>query len=47
MSDRPLLPKLLSVAVAFLLVVTLAALVYGHAGAGSSGLSLADSYITE
>ena len=47
MNARPLLPSLLSTATAFLLVVTLAALVYGHADGGACGLSLADSYITE
>lgn len=47
MTLRRLLQGILGPVIALLLVVTLAALVYGHLGGGSCGLSLTDSYITE
>jgi|GEM_PF-2159531 len=45
--NRASLPRLLDAAIAFWLIITLATLLYGHAGGGRFGLSLTDSYITE
>lgn len=47
MNHRLLLSRLLDVAIVICLIVTLTALIYGHAGGETCGLSLMDSYITE
>lgn len=47
MNDRLLFSRLIDSGILICLLVTLAALVYGHAGGESVGLSLTDSYVTE
>lgn len=42
-----MMTRLLDMGIAICLIVTLAAQIYGHMGAGACGLSLRDSYITE
>lgn len=47
MRDQTLVSKMIDVGMVGCLIVTMGALIYGHWEAGSSGLSLTDSYITE
>jgi ABC-type Fe3+-siderophore transport system permease subunit len=47
MDDRSLTSRLIDAGIVACLLVTLGALIYGHFDVGGTGLSLADSYITE
>ncbi|WP_395739856.1 DUF998 domain-containing protein [Prosthecobacter sp.] len=47
MNERPLLSRLIDLAIVICLFITLGALIYGHVGGESVGLSLTDSYVTE
>ena len=47
MNDHSFISRLIATGIVACLLVTLAALIYGHCDAGGSGLSLMDSYITE
>lgn len=47
MNPLPVLTRALGWALALLLLITLGALLYGHAGGGPAGLSLVSSYISE